>query len=108
MEEIRALPTLEDLSKAIDCLTSGKAPGNDGIPPEVLKSGKPSLLQPLQDLLCHCWDMRDANIVTLYKNKGDRSDCNNYPGHLPPQYSGQSVRPTFSKASAEPRLPHLS
>ena len=23
-------------------------------------------------------DMRDANIVTLYKNKGDVGDCNNY------------------------------
>ena len=38
-------------------------------------------------ILCLCWregkvpqDMRDANIVTLYKNKGDRSDGNNYSG----------------------------
>jgi len=24
--------------------------------------------------------MRDAKIVTLYKNKAERSDCNNYRG----------------------------
>nr|KAG5691627.1 hypothetical protein BaRGS_023798 [Batillaria attramentaria] len=87
MEELDALPMLEELSKAIDYLSCGKAPGKDGIPPEVLKSGKPALLQHLHELLCLCWekghvpqDMRDATIVTLYKNKGDRSDCNNYRG----------------------------
>ena len=87
MEELDNPPTMEELSKAIDRLTCGKASGNDEIPPEVLKSGKPALLQPLHDLLCLCWeqgyipqDMRDANIVTLHKNKGDRSDCNNYRG----------------------------
>ncbi|CAE1296799.1 unnamed protein product [Acanthosepion pharaonis] len=60
---------------------------SDSPPSEVLKSGKPVLLRHLHELLCLCWekdhvprDMRDANIVTLYKNKGDRSDCNNYRG----------------------------
>ena len=79
--------TLEELSIAIDGLTCGKAPGRDGIPPEVWKHGKQNILQLLHELLCLCWeqghipqDMRDANIVTLYKKKGDRSDCNNYPG----------------------------
>ncbi|XP_047498459.1 uncharacterized protein LOC125045298 [Penaeus chinensis] len=87
MEELDALPTKEELSKAISNLSSGKAPGIDSNPAEVLKSGKPALLQPLHTLLCKCWekgyipqDMRDANIVTLYKNKGDKSDCNNYRG----------------------------
>ena len=85
MEELDVLPTEEELSKAIDCLSCGKAPGKDGIPPEVLKSEKSALLQHLFELFCLCWekgyipqDMRDANIVTLYKNKGDCSDCNNY------------------------------
>ncbi len=42
--------------------------------------------QPLHKLLCLCGirlhpqDMRDANIVTVYKTKDDRSDCNNYRG----------------------------
>ena len=87
LEELDSEPTLEELSKAIDALASGKAPGEDGIPPEVIKCGKPALLEPLHELLCLCWregkvpqDMRNAKIITLYKNKGDRSDCNNYRG----------------------------
>ena len=37
MEELDTVPTVEELSKAIDCLTSGKAPAKDGILPEVLE-----------------------------------------------------------------------
>ena len=87
LEELDLAPTVEELSKAIDALPSGKAPGMDGIPPEIIKSGKSVLLEPLYEILLLCWsegkvpqDMRNAKIVTLYKNKGDRSDCNNYRG----------------------------
>lgn len=88
MQELDVPPTIEELSKAIESLASRKAPGKDGIPPEIIKVGKQgSLLVHLHGLLLQCWeegtvpqDMRDANIITLYKNKGDRSDCNNYRG----------------------------
>lgn len=88
IEELDSPPTIEELSKAIDSLSCAKAPGSDGIPPEVVKAAKESsLLSHLHELLLQCWeegtvpqDMRDARIVTLYKNKGDRSDCNNYRG----------------------------
>ena len=59
----------------------------DGIPPEVIKCRMGILLPHLHKLLYECWsegavpqDIRDASIITLYKNKGDRSDCNNYRG----------------------------
>ncbi|KAI8483937.1 hypothetical protein Bbelb_383270 [Branchiostoma belcheri] len=88
MEELDNPPSVEELSKAIDSLASGKAPGNDGIPSDVIKAGKDTtLLHHLHQLLLQCWeegtvpqDMRDASIITLYKNKGDRSNCNNYRG----------------------------
>ena len=72
----------------IDSLDCGKAPGSDGIPPEVVKAGKHTTLPDhLFELLLQCWeegsvlqDMCDANIIRLYKNKGERSDCNNYRG----------------------------
>ena len=53
----------------------------------VRSSNAPRELHELHVILCLCWregkvpqDMREANTVTLYKNKGDRSDSNNYRG----------------------------
>ena len=47
MDELDSSPTTEELDKAIDNLACGKAPGSDGIPAEVLNSGKPALLKHL-------------------------------------------------------------
>ncbi|KAL0195131.1 hypothetical protein M9458_008703, partial [Cirrhinus mrigala] len=67
-------PTIAETLKAIQQLKSGKAAGIDGIPPEIWKYGGPALHRTLPK------DFRDAVIVTLYKNKGEKYDCSNYRG----------------------------
>ena len=105
MVELDEPPTLEELSKTIDSLASGKSPGADGISAEILKTGKAVLLEPLHQLLCLSWklsyipqDMRDANIVNLYKNKGERSDSS---------YWGISLLSIVGKAFARVVLTRL-
>ena len=70
------------------CLLRQDAPGNDVIPlTSPNKHCKNTLLLQLHDVLCQCWqegavpqDMRDSKIRILYKNKGERNDCDNYIG----------------------------
>ena len=52
MDELNEPPTIEELSKAIDSLASGKASGSDNIPPEVVKAAKES--STLHHLLSSC------------------------------------------------------
>lgn len=73
--------------QAISHISSGKTTGLDGIPAEVFNCSGNQLLDNLHQLLCKCWEegyvpqeMRDSIISTLYKNKGDCSDRNNYRG----------------------------
>ena len=68
MDELDTKLMVDDLSRAIASLALGSI-----------------LLFPLYEVLCQSWqegvvpqDMTDAKIITLYKNKGERSDCNNY------------------------------
>ena len=80
-------PTREEIKKATMQLKVGKSPGIDGIPAEVYQHGGETVLDKLQDLFTNYWekegtlpqDLRDAVIVSLYKNKGGKSDCSNYP-----------------------------
>ena len=55
MEELDNEPTNDELNKAINSLASRKAPGSDGIPPDLIKHCKTTLLQPLHNVLCACW-----------------------------------------------------
>ena len=54
MEELDAEPTMDELSKVIDSLAAGKAPGSDSIPPDLIKHCKTTLLHPLHEVLCQC------------------------------------------------------
>ena len=72
---------------AIKQMNAGKAPGEDGLPAELFKHGGPALVQRLVLLFNAIWteghvpqDMKDAEIVTIYKRKGDKSECGNYRG----------------------------
>jgi len=85
--ELDEEPTPEEIEKAISQLNPGKSPGIDGIPAEVYQEGGDIVIDKLHSLFWSCWesgtvpqDLRDAVIVSLYKNKGEKSDCSNYRG----------------------------
>jgi exonuclease III len=84
---LAALPTIDEVLASIKQLTGGKSPGNDGIPPDVYKHGGTAVAEELLELFIKTWhegqvvqDFRDASIVHLYKNKGDRACCDNHRG----------------------------
>ena len=85
--ELDAPPNAAETDAAIKQLQTGKAPGPDGIPAEVFKAGGETLITHLTRMFQVFWvngqlprDFKDANIIHLYKNKGDRSSCDNHRG----------------------------
>ena len=87
IEELDNAPSMEEVQKAIKQMSSGKAPGRDGIPAEVYKALSNEALQAFHSILTSIWeeeeipaDLRDAFIVSLFKNKGQRADCGNHRG----------------------------
>ena len=82
-----ALPTLEEVKKAIDSLKNGKAQGPDGIPREIYKCGDEDLCRALLSIFHRCWHSGEvpkqwlrAVVTTLYKKKGEKASCSNYRG----------------------------
>ena len=55
LDELDIKPMMEEFIKGFDALAAGKAPGKDGIPPDIIKCAKDTLLEPLHKLLCTCW-----------------------------------------------------
>nr|VZI12169.1 unnamed protein product [Spirometra erinaceieuropaei] len=85
--DLDLLPSLQETIRAVQQLSSGKAPGSDAIPAEVYKHGGPQLMDHLTALFQEMWrqgevpqDFKDATIVHLYKRKGNRQICDNHRG----------------------------
>ena len=64
-----------------------KSPGGDGIPAEIFKYGGEEILKKLHFVICTIWasetvpqEWKDSLIITLYRNKGDKSQCGNSRG----------------------------
>nr|VZI31871.1 unnamed protein product [Spirometra erinaceieuropaei] len=80
-------PSLQETIRAVQQLSSGKAPGSDAIPAEDYKHRGPQLMDHLTALFQEMWrqgevpqDFKDATIVHLYKRKGNRQVCDNHRG----------------------------
>ena len=78
-------PTEAEIKAAVVKLQPGIVPGIDRIPGEVYVADGVTVIARLTTLFTSYWesekvaqDLRDAVIVSLYKNKGDKSDCSNY------------------------------
>jgi hypothetical protein len=78
-------PTLAEVVKAIMKLKNGRAPGSDGIAPELLKYSLEPTGKALHHLFALVWksgkvptEWKDGLVVSLYKGKGAKSDCSNY------------------------------
>ena len=80
-------PSFEEECIAVKGLKNNKASGPDGITAEILKHGGTHLLHRLHRFITTAWtsgkipqQWKDANIITLYKRKGDKADCGNSRG----------------------------
>nr|VZI33594.1 unnamed protein product [Spirometra erinaceieuropaei] len=85
--ELDLPPSLQEIIRTVQQLSSGKAPGSDAIPAEVYKHEGPQLMDHLTALFQQMWrqvevpqDFKDATIVHLYKREGNRIVCDNHRG----------------------------
>lgn len=79
-------PTLAEVISAIRKLKNGKAPGEDGLKPEIFKSCSESIAPEILKIIQGIWttehipqDWSDSVILPFYK-KNDKTVCKNYRG----------------------------
>ena len=86
-EDLSLPPTRMEFDQAVLSLKNGTAPGPDGIPAEAIKYGGAALLNEIFLLVLQVWEnevvptaWKNSKIITIYKRKGEKSDCENSRG----------------------------
>ena len=77
-------PTRQEVQSVIAGLKNNKAVGPDNLPAEVLKYGGEAVLECLCRMFIAVWNAgcapqqcKDADVISIYKKKGDRVVCGN-------------------------------
>ena len=86
LESLTEAPSEEEIRSALDMMKTGRAPGADGIPVELLKLGGDTVVQRLLSLASVVWEQEKVPEdwtkqldIPLHK-KGSFQDCDNYRG----------------------------
>ena len=86
-DDLDMAPSFEETMAAMGQINTGKAPGPDGIPIELIVHGGVNVHQAVHSLLIAVWGgvpvpqcWIDAILIFLYKGKGPKSACGSYRG----------------------------
>ena len=86
-EDLDETPTHQEVMEAIRALKMNKAAGPDEVPSELLVHGGGEVHNLIHRIISEIWrgepvpqSWKDANLITIYKNKGDRAECGNSRG----------------------------
>ena len=84
IQELDDPSSFDEMKQAILSLKDNKTDGPENIPAEVTKYGGCALHKRLHNFILDCWSAKclpqqwkNAKIILVYKQKGDRADCGN-------------------------------
>ena len=87
--------TMEEFEKAISRIKSGKSPGDDGLPVEVLKAGGATVANKLLKIFNAAYKAEmvplhwQKGVISPILKKGDKTVCNNHRGKTLLSHAGK-------------------
>ena len=83
-------PTIGEVQQALNQMKNRRAPGNDSITADLLKAGGITVVTWLYEIFVDIWTTEEivedwtlAILIRLFKNKEDKTQCDNSWKHKP-------------------------